>query len=171
MSRGRPPRIPQRHGPKGDPHAHQWSMARTQRLHPKLRQKMCKALNQDLQDFKTSGGLQARKHWNSLALALSIADMLACMDICSDIESREAILGGFEALTAVRQRGDATNTWAMRAEEMTLLELALERHRIQLQFCSCGEYQAARERVIVNNHRAHQQGVQPGSVRVMKKPH
>lgn len=143
-----------------NPLAHELAMVRAQKLHPKLQAELCEGIEKDFADFKR--GIDARKYWNSLAFASSVAEMLAHMGICSDIESKRVIRCGHDALACVRARFDAGGSWTMHAEELLAVEAALERHRIQLRFCSCGEYERARHAVRRNNTNAKQRGLKPG---------
>jgi alpha-D-ribose 1-methylphosphonate 5-triphosphate synthase subunit PhnG len=142
-------------------------MARARVLHPKLQKELKEALERDFTDLKL--GNNPRRAWNSLAKAASIAELLARMGICSDIESLLVIRAGHDALAAVRGRAEATGSWTLKGEEITVLETALERHRIQLSFVSCGEYVKARDRVLAHNKQAKALGIPAGQRLSLRK--
>ena len=85
-------------------------------------------------------------YWRSMADALNLAESLANEGICSDSDSLGIIAGGQSALASVAERHVAVGSWALRAEEMAALSDALDRHELQLQFASMGEYERAIER-------------------------
>lgn len=75
--------------------------------------------------------------WCSLADALNVAERLAHLSIASDrLPEFEA---GQDALGAVHQRHEATNSWTLRGDEIRALDTALELHAVQLSLCTQGE--------------------------------
>lgn len=85
--------------------------------------------------------------WRVLADACNVAEQLAALGICSDELSVDVIETAQHALAAVLERQTATGSWAMRATEIQAIDAAIERHQIQLGFCSHREYEAALQKV------------------------
>jgi hypothetical protein len=107
-------------------------------------------------------GEDARVSWRLLADAINVATALAEAGICSDAESVALFDGGHEALGAVADRQLAGGSWTLRAAEIAALDAAIERHAIQLDHCSRGEWEAAREKVRRRTEQALHGNAAPG---------
>lgn len=92
-------------------------------------------------------GEDPRGHWKALADCINTATWLAAGGICSDVDSVGLIDAGHDALGAVAKRCTAGGSWTMRAAEIAALDAAIARHEVQLNLCSLGEFEAAREKV------------------------
>lgn len=132
--------------------AHADAIKRVRMLPVKLRTALRESLAYDLAQLKQCK--ESHKHWNQLALGLNIAQLLSVMGICSDDESLQLIKRGVAALHAIRFRVDDGASWTLRADEIRALGDAIERHAIQLEFVSAGEFARARDAVLKNNERS-----------------
>jgi hypothetical protein len=92
-------------------------------------------------------GDDPRGNWKALADCFNTAEALCEARICSDEESVSLIDGAHEVLGDVWARQNAGGSWTLRAAEIAALDAAIERHLIQLDHCSLGEFEAAREKV------------------------
>ena len=107
-------------------------------------------------------GQDPKGHWKALADGINTATWLAYDHICSDEESVEAIQAGHDALGAVAARCTAGGSWTMRAAEIAALDAAIERHMIQLDHCTLGEFEQAREKVRRHTEQALHGNAAPG---------
>lgn len=98
-----------------------------------------------LQEF--AAGRYCREHWASMADATNVALELSALGICSDEASRQLLDDAQQVLGDVAQRAQQRGTWTLHARELEQLREALERHGIQLGFCSYSEYERAVEAV------------------------
>lgn len=85
--------------------------------------------------------------WRSIADAMNVAEALADIGICSDSSSRFLIAEAQSVLGAVQGRHKARGSWTLYAVEIQSLTEAVERHLLQLEFCSMREYQQAVHKV------------------------
>lgn len=81
--------------------------------------------------------------WSNLADVLNVAEALAGLGICSDEASVAAIESGHEVLSRVYLTAAQGGSWTLTAAEIARLDAALEIHRLQLRFCTTGEYDKA----------------------------
>ena len=86
--------------------------------------------------------------WRAVVDALNVAQQLAAIGICSDDDSRDAISRAHIALAKVYDRFTKTGSATLYAAEVTAIDAAIERHEIQLNYCSRREYDMAIERTI-----------------------
>jgi hypothetical protein len=94
-----------------------------------------------LESMRTTQG--ALEGWRSIADAMNVAEALADIGICSDEASRFLIAEAQAVLSGVFQRHQARGSWTLYAPEIQALAEAVERHLLQLEFCSMREYQQA----------------------------
>ena len=98
-----------------------------------------------LQEF--AAGRYCREHWASMADATNVALELCTLGICSDEASRQLLDDAQQVLGDVAVRAQQRGTWTLHARELEQLREALQRHGIQLGFCSLSEYERAVEAV------------------------
>jgi hypothetical protein len=91
-------------------------------------------------------GKGSREAWADLAGRLNVAEELARAGIASDqVDTFSAAL---QALAAVHKRAHGcAASWTLRGPEIAALDDGLWMHRVQLQHCSQGELEHARQRV------------------------
>ena len=88
---------------------------------------------------------QPLDQWLLLAGVLNTAESLSSMGICSDEASRGKLESGHEVLSNLWLRAvEHGGSWTLPTSEIARLDAALEVHRIQLRYCSLGEYDRAR---------------------------
>jgi len=114
------------------------------KMHPTDREALWVIVAHSFLAFKRGEDCQA--NWRNCADALNIAEALSGT-ICSDEVSRSKIQAGHAVLIAVAGRHSELGTWTMYPAEMQALDEALFIHRVQMDFCSLGEYQCAVKRV------------------------
>jgi len=103
-------------------------------------------------------GLGSEAHWRALADAMNLGCELAERHkIASDhLPTFEA---GKAALAAVIERQQAGSSWTLRGTEIADIDLAVFIHKVQLDYCSRGEFSATVTTVI-----ARYRGVLAGQV-------
>lgn len=102
-------------------------------------------INAHLQAFRTGQG--NAQSWADLAGRLNVAEALAQAGIASDHE--DTFSRGQQALAAVHGRAHGPRaSWTLRGPELQALDDALFLHHVQLQHCSQGELEHARQRVM-----------------------
>jgi hypothetical protein len=102
-------------------------------------------LSQAVDNLRTTK--DALDGWRSIADAMNVAEALAYIGICSDGVSRFIIAEAQGVLGAIQARHKERGSWTLYAVELQTLANAVERHMLQLEFCSMREYQQAAERV------------------------
>lgn len=85
--------------------------------------------------------------WRALADTFNVAEALAINGICSDAESHRAFSMAQDALSEVLKQHNESRSWTLRAWQIVAFEEAIDRHAIQLRFCSMREYAKALEQV------------------------
>lgn len=94
---------------------------------------------------------EPRDQWKNMADVFNVAERLAALGICSDEASRGAIESAQDVLSRVWLEVGQGGSWTLRPTEVQALDAGLQIHRLQLRFCSLGEYERAtaqvRERV------------------------
>ncbi|RZI62353.1 MAG: hypothetical protein EOP37_03355 [Rubrivivax sp.] len=91
-------------------------------------------------------------HVANLADGLNIAAELCKRRICNDHQAE--IAAALMALVAICQRGQAAGAWTLLAAEVEALEEAVFIHTVQLDHCSCGEFESATQAVIAMTRQA-----------------
>lgn len=92
---------------------------------------------------KLKRGIDARFAWCVLADAMTMAEHMAGVGICSDDNSCAVINDAQAALTDVMARQTERNSWSMRASEISAIDEGLFIHATQLQHISLHEYERA----------------------------
>lgn len=101
--------------------------------------------------FRTGAGNRAA--WADLAARMQVGEALACAGIASD--RVQAFVDAQQALADVHQRAHgATQSWTLRGTEIAALDHAVFLHRVQLQHCSQGELEHARQLVLRRGEQA-----------------
>lgn len=88
-------------------------------------------------------GRADKQDWAYLADAANVGEALANLGICSDPESKALLSAMQQALADIAHRVNARGTWTAKGSEITAVEAGLDRHAIQLDFCSLQELRAA----------------------------
>lgn len=88
-------------------------------------------------------GKADKQDWSYLADAANVGEALARIGICSDDESRGLFQSMQFALKDIAERVNSRGTWTTRASELAAVEAGLDRHQIQLDFCSLNELRLA----------------------------
>lgn len=113
------------------------------KLDPVDRGNLQTIVNGALQAFRT--GRDCAAHWCTMADALNTAEALARVGIASDEASRSRINDAQRVLADVHRRHAERGTWALRGPELQALDDGLWVHRVQLDHCSAGEFERARQ--------------------------
>lgn len=83
-----------------------------------------------------------RQDWAHLADAANVGEALCTIGICSDAPSVALIQAMQQALKAIAERANG-GKWVARGPELVALNDGLDRHEIQLEFCSLHELRRA----------------------------
>lgn len=83
-----------------------------------------------------------RQDWAYLADAANVGEALANIGICSDAPSVALLQDMQQALKAIAERANG-GKWVARGPELVALKDGLDRHEIQLEFCSLHELRRA----------------------------
>lgn len=124
-----------------DPSAHLSAISGSRKLTPDEVQQGVLAVDRAYAAF--ASGHECAFHWRALADALNVAEALADVGICSDPESREAILAAQRALERLQRQHRAIGTWALWDDDERDLRAGLGRHKLQLTLCDYSEYRRA----------------------------
>lgn len=92
-------------------------------------------------------GKACRQDWCYLADAANVSEALSDIGICSDDASRSIAKDMQQALKSIAERINASGVWAARGPELVVIEAGLDRHEIQLTYCSIHELKRACEAV------------------------
>lgn len=92
-------------------------------------------------------GRHCAAHWRTMADALNTAEVLAKLGIASDDASKARIDDAMRVLADVFERHEARASWTLRGPELQALDDGLWTARIQLDYCSLGEFERARHQV------------------------
>lgn len=103
---------------------------------------------------KLKRGDDARFAWCVLADAMTMAEHMAGVGICSDADCRAVIDGAQAALAAVAARQAERCSWSMRASEISAIDEGLFIHSTQLQHISLHEYETALANAMRTAHQA-----------------
>lgn len=88
-------------------------------------------------------GIADKQDWSYLADAANVGEALANLGICSDAESRALMEAMQLALKDIAERVNARGTWTTKASEQVAILAGLDRHQIQLDYCSLNELRLA----------------------------
>lgn len=88
-------------------------------------------------------GRANRQDWCYLADAANVGEALSGIGICSDEASRKILMDMQLALKSIAERVNASKCWTARGPELSAILEGLDRHELQLQFCSLAELQRA----------------------------
>lgn len=88
-------------------------------------------------------GRANRQDWAYLADVGNVGEALAEIGICSDVESMALLQGLKAALKDLAQRINERGIWTARGQELHAIEAGLERHEIQMTYCSLAELRRA----------------------------
>lgn len=102
-------------------------------------------------------GKAKRQDWAYLADAANVGEALCDLGICSDKESRRLMMAMQLALKAIAERVNARGIWTATGPELNAVREGLDRHEIQLTYCSLQELQQAIQ-AVERNVRAAREG-------------
>lgn len=94
---------------------------------------------------KLRQGIANRDDWNMVCQSLNVGEALCEAHICGNL--LEDFNNGLEALHQIALRMLSGKSSTCYAQELAAVKTALETHKIQLKFCTQGEYSRAIERV------------------------
>lgn len=108
-------------------------------------------------------GVNCSAHWRDMADALNVAEELARIGIVSDAASKKRIADALAVLGCVIERYSSIASWTLYPAEMLDLRDGLWMHRVQLEHCSLGEYDRAKETVARRTRQALAGNASPGT--------
>ena len=97
-----------------------------------------------------------RQDWAYLADAANVGEALTTIGICSDAPSVALLSAMQQSLKGIAERANG-GKWVARGPELVALKDGLDRHEIQLEFCSLHELRRAVE-MVQKNVRAAREG-------------
>lgn len=95
--------------------------------------------------------------WSYLADAANVGEALSIGGICSDAPSMAILIKMQLALKAIAERVNGRGIWSAKGTELVAITEGLERHELQLEFCSLNELRVAVDKV-KRNVRAAREG-------------
>lgn len=115
------------------------------KLPPDDRRNLQAIIGHALDQFRA--GRDCAAHWRTMADALNTAEVLAKLGIASDDASKARIDDAMRVLADVFERYETRASWTLRGPELQALDDGLWTARIQLDYCSLGEFERARRQV------------------------
>ena len=85
--------------------------------------------------------------WSYLADAANVGEALSIGGICSDAPSMAILIKMQLALKAIAERVNGRGIWSAKGTELVAITEGLERHELQLEFCSLHELRVAVDKV------------------------